>query len=396
MALNFFTAVAMLQQPVEKVFEELTPKPNCIISDMALPWTDNIARRFHIPRISFAGPCCFTLLCLDNVGMSNVLENTTSETDYFVVPNLPDHIEITKAQLPRPLTPDMEEFHKQVFAAEIYTYGIIMNTFEELEQAYVNEYKKARNDKVWCIGPVSLCNKDDFDKAQRGDKASVDEHHCLKWLDSWEPGSVVYACLGTLTSIAPKQLIELGLGLEASKKPFIWVLKRGKQSEEFEKWIRESGFEERTKGKSLLIRGWSPQTLILSHSAVGGFLTHCGWNSILEGICAGVPLITWPLMGDHFLNGKLAEQILKIAVRIRVEYPVKWGEEEKNEVLVKRENVKEAIDELMNGDESQGRRERTRRFGEMAKKAVEEGGSSHHNVALLIEDFKQQGSCREN
>lgn len=278
-------------------------------------------------------------------------------------------------------------------AAELASYGVIMNSFEELEPAYVKESKKVKKDKLWCIGPASLCNKDELDKAQRGNKSSVDEHHCLKWLDSWEPSSVLYACFGSLCKLIPAQLIELGLGLEASNKPFIWVVRGSNQLEELEKWIAENRFEERTKGRSLLIRGWAPQTLILSHPAVGGFLTHCGWNSTLEGICAGVPLITWPLFGDQFLNEKLVEQILKIAVRVGVESSMKWGETEKIGVMVKKENVMEAIDKLMDGEESQARRERATELAKMAKRAVQEGGSSHLNIELLIQDIMQQGNC---
>ncbi|GMP50189.1 hypothetical protein CsSME_00016907 [Camellia sinensis var. sinensis] len=103
--------------------------------------------------------------------------------------------------------------------------------------------------------------------AQRGNKASIDENQCLKWLNSWNPGSVVYACLGTLTRLTTPQLAELGLGLEASKMPFIWVRRGGERKEEIDKWLLEDG---------PLIRGWAPQVLILSHRAIGGFLTHCG------------------------------------------------------------------------------------------------------------------------
>ncbi|KAL6133167.1 hypothetical protein ACLB2K_065404 [Fragaria x ananassa] len=395
MTFNFFAAIAMLQPQVEKLFAELTPRPNCIISDMSLPWTINISRSFHIPRISFSGTCCFCFLCLRNVRISNVLASTASEVDYFVVPNVPDRIEMNKSQLPAPLTPKMIDFSGEMIAAEYDSYGTIINTFEELEQAYVEDYKKARNGKVWCVGPVSLCNKDDLDKAQRGHKASVDEQHCLNWLDSQQSGSVLYACLGTLCNAVTEQWIELGLGLEASKKPFIWVLKEEFRSEELERWIAESGFEERTKEMSLLIRGWAPQTLLLSHPAIGGFLTHCGWNSTLEGICAGLPMITWPLFADQFLNEKLVQQVLKIAVRVGVEYPMKWGEEEEIGVLVKKESVMEAIDKLMDGDESEARRDRARELSKMAKKAVEEGGSSHRNISLLIEDLIEQGSSTE-
>ncbi|EXB75922.1 UDP-glycosyltransferase 73C3 [Morus notabilis] len=390
---NFFNAMCMLQQPAEKLFEELTPRPNCIISDMSLPWTLNISRKFDIPRISFHGGSCFVLLCLHNIFASKVPENISSDTEYFVVPDLPDRIEVTRAQVLGPSSPSMTSFLEKTMEAEMGSYGAIMNTFEELEPKYVKAYKKARNDKVWYIGPASLCNKDYLDKAQRGNKSVIDDHECLKWLDSWEPSSVVYVCLGSLCNLTTPQLIELGSGLEASNKPFIWVIRGGSKLKELEKWIIEDGFEERTKGRGLLIRGWSPQVLILSHPSIGGFLTHCGWNSTLEGVCAGVPMVTWPSFADQFLNEKLVVQVLKIAVSLGVENPTKWGEEETMGIEVKRETVKSAIERLMDeGEESKERRERARKLGEMSKRAVEEGGSSYLNMTLFLEEINQLGS----
>ena len=394
LAVDFFTAASLLQQPVEKLFEKLTPRPRCIISDVCLPYTANVATKFHIPRISFSGSCCVCLLCNYNFHTSKLPETISSESEYFVVPGVPDHIEVTKAQILGPIapTPYWKQFNEQMAAAEMASYGIIMNTFEALEPEYIKEYKKARMDKVWCVGPVSLCNENDLDKAQRGNKASVDEYQCLKWLESREPSSVVYACLGSLCNLIPSQLIELGLAVEASERPFIWVI-RGGDRLGLEKWIAEEGFEERINGRGLIIRGWAPQVLILSHPAIGGFLTHCGWNSTLEGICAGIPMVTWPLFVDQFLNEKLVVRVLKIGVRIGVEDPVKWGEEEKIGVYVRKEDVKMAIDMLMDeGGEREARQKRARELSQKAKGAVEEGGSSDLNIKLLIQDIMKQAS----
>ncbi|XVE90462.1 hypothetical protein DITRI_Ditri20bG0079900 [Diplodiscus trichospermus] len=329
LALNFFQAANMLEKPVEKLFEELIPRPSCIISDVLLSYTMNIANNFQIPRIVFNGGCCFLLLCLHNLSVSKIREQITSDTEYFVVPNMPDKVEFTKSQIGEVMTENMKEFSEQMKKTEQASYGVVINTFEEMEREYVKEYKKTRGNKVWCIGPVSLCNKDALDMAERGNKTSVDELQCLRWLDSQKPGSVIYACLGSQSNVIPTQSIQLGLGLEASNRPFIWVIRGNDAANEVEKWIIEDGFEERTKGRGLVIRGWAPQILILSHPAIGAFLTHCGWNSTVEGMSAGVPLITWPLFADQFANEKLAVQILKIGVKVGVEKPLKWTEEEK-------------------------------------------------------------------
>ncbi|KAK7337139.1 hypothetical protein VNO77_17699 [Canavalia gladiata] len=390
-AFRFYTAISSLQPSVEKLFEELTPPPSCIISDMVLPYTTHIAKKFNIPRISFCGVSCFFLLCFHYIYAYNIKESISTKSEYFILPGLPDEIEITKAQIEITEGKNWQQFNDEFSAAEIDSYGIITNSFEELEPAYARDYKKIKNDKVWCLGPLSLSNKDHLDKAQRGNKTSIDESHLKYWLDCQKPRSVIYACLGSLCNLTAPQLIELGLALEASQRPFIWVIRGGSQLETLEKWIKEDGFEERTKGRSLVIRGWAPQLLILSHSTIGGFITHCGWNSTMEAICAGVPMVTWPLFGDQFLNQSLVVQILKVGVKVGVESPVQWGEEEEVGVLVKKEDVERAIVKLMDEtSESEERRKRIRQLADKATKAVEKGGSSYSNVTLFIEDIRQK------
>ncbi|KAJ8754035.1 hypothetical protein K2173_001933 [Erythroxylum novogranatense] len=390
---NFVRALDMLHQPVELLFRKLTPSPSCLIADKTIPWTADLASKFHIPRLIFDGTSCFTALCSHNLHVSKVYE-TAHNSEPFLVPGLPDQIEFTRAQLPGYFNPgqhlDLKEFRDKVRATEAEAYGNLINSFEELEVDYVKAYKRVRGDKVWTVGPVSLCNTEELDKAQRGNKASTDENLCLKWLDSQEAGSVIYACLGSLNRMTPTQLVELGLALEASNRPFIWVIRGGHKKEEMDKWIIESGYEERVKGRSFLIRGWAPQVLILSHQAIGGFLTHCGWNSTLEGICAGLPMVTWPIFAEQFYNEKLVVQLLDIGVRVGAEVVVHIGDEDKHGVLVKWKQIRDAIDEVMSQEkEGEKRRERAMKLSKMAKKAVEAGGSSHLNINLLIDDIMQ-------
>ncbi|CAI8614704.1 unnamed protein product [Vicia faba] len=388
---NFFYAVSLLQKPAQELFDKLSPRPSCIISDFCIPWTSQIAEKHQIPRISFHGYSCFCLQVLFKVSSSKILESINSETEYFSIPGIPDQIQVTKGKIPVALLEKLpKEFVEKFQEAEMKSYGEIINTFEELEKEYVNDYKKERNDKVWCVGPVSLCNKDGIDKAERGNITSISEYNCLKFLDLHKPKSVVYVCLGSLCNLVSSQLIQLALGLEATKMPFIWVIRDGvNKTQELEKWISDEKFEERNQGRCLLIRGWAPQMVILSHSSIGGFLTHCGWNSTLEGISFGVPMVTWPLFADQFLNEKLVTQVLKIGVSLGVNVVMQFGEEEKLGVIVKKEGIKEAICRVMDeGDqESKERRERASELSEIAKKAVEKGGSSYLNMTLLIQDI---------
>ncbi|KAI4300366.1 hypothetical protein L6164_033754 [Bauhinia variegata] len=392
---KFYIALDMMQEPLEQYLHCQTHPPSCIISDRCLSWTSLIAQKFNIPRIVFHGMCCFSLLSSHNIKLHDAHLSVSSESEPFVVPGLPQRIEVTRAQLPGAFValPDLDDFRDKMREAELSAYGIVVNSFEELEHGCAQEYEKAMKKKVWCIGPVSLCNKESLDKFERGNKPSIEEKQCLEWLNSMAPRSVIYVCLGSLCRLVPAQLKELGLGLEASKQPFIWVVKNaGDDFSEMEKWLKDENFEERIKGRGLLIKGWAPQILILSHPAIGGFLTHCGWNSTIEGVSSGVPMITWPLFAEQFLNEKFIVQVLKIGIRIGVEGPVRFGEEEKVGVMVKKTRIKQVIETCMDGGEDgDKRRRRAIELGKMAGRAIEKG-SSHFNISCLIQDIMEQGS----
>ncbi|XP_021770520.1 UDP-glycosyltransferase 73C3-like [Chenopodium quinoa] len=391
---KFLVASSLLQAPLENYLERMNPKPSCIIS--SLPWTSDVAHKFNVPRFAYQSISCFTLLCSHNMMLHNVHENTKHDNEPFLVPDVPDKIKFTYAQLPKMMrrcSPqiddgvDMKDIRDQFTQACSSAEGLLVNTFEELEFEYVKSYEKAVMRNVFCVGPLSLCNKMD---ENNGKTATVDEHYCLRWLDSMKSNSVIYVCFGSLCHLRPKQLIELGKGLEASNCPFIWIIRDVDYNEEIVKWIMNENFEHRVKGKGLIIKGWAPQVLILSHPATGGFLTHCGWNSTLEGVSAGVPMITWPMFAEQFYNEKLIVQVLKIGVRIGVEVTMQWGEEQNDGVYVMRDSVKNAINQLMDeGEKGQDIRKRAKELGEKAKKAVEKGGSSFLNVTSFIQHVRQ-------
>ncbi|CAA3008441.1 UDP-glycosyltransferase 73D1-like [Olea europaea subsp. europaea] len=390
---NFFRALNELRQPLEQYLQQHSLPPSCIISDKSLSWTSQTAKKFKVPRIVFHGMCCFSLLSSHYVKLYKPHLSVKSDLEPFVIPGIPMRVEITKAQLPGAFVtlPDLDDIRDEMQEAESSAYGVVVNTFQELENGFVEEYRNAINKKVWCIGPVSLCNRDILDKIERGNKASIDETKFLKWLDSKKPETVLYVCLGSQCRLVPSQLIELGLALEASKHTFIWVIKTGERFPELKKWLLEEKFEERIEGRGLLIKGWAPQVLILSHPAIKGFLTHCGWNSTIEGVCSGVPMITWPMFAEQFFNEKLIVEILRIGVRVGVELPVRWGDEEKVGVLVKKDQVKSAIEQLMDeGEEGEMRRNRARELKTISQSTMESGGASHLSISVLIQDIAEQ------
>jgi UDP:flavonoid glycosyltransferase YjiC (YdhE family) len=159
-------------------------------------------------------------------------------------------------------------------------------------------------------------------------------------------------------------------------------VRKGKNYEKEEAdWV-PIGFEKRMNGKGLIIKGWAPQVLILDHEAVGGFVTHCGWNSTLEAVTAGVPMVTWPMAVEQFYNEKFVTHILKIGVSVGV---LQWSREGDG---IKREAVEKAVSQIMVGEEAEEMRGRAKAVGEMGRRAVEEWGSSYPDFDALIEELR--------
>ncbi|KAL8553362.1 hypothetical protein ACS0TY_001876 [Phlomoides rotata] len=257
------------------------------------------------------------------------------------------------------------------------SYGIVVNSFKELEPAYVEHYRSKIGRKAWHIGPVSLCNKGIKDKAQRGNNNVNKEKKCLDWLSNKEPNSVVYVCFGTLSLVSDAQLRELAIELKSSGQDFIWVLKDDER--ENEEWMPE-GFDKVIEERGLIIKRWAPEVLIVEHEFVGGFLTHCGWNSVLEAVTAGVPMITWPVSSKQFDNEKLVTEILKIGVPVGVEEWSKRTDVGKRG-LIRRGNIGKGVREVMGGEEAMKMRSRVATLSGEVKKAVETGGSSYNDLS---------------
>ncbi|KAL2939353.1 Scopoletin glucosyltransferase [Bienertia sinuspersici] len=363
---KFLKAANLLQEQLEQYLDET--RPDCLAADMFFPWATESAAKFNIPRLIFHGICSFSLCAQEIVRVHEPFKNVCSDKEPFVLPLLPDEIQLTRLQISEELQVDEETEHKKrinsIRESELESYGVIVNSFYELEPEYADFFRKELGKRTWNIGPVSLRNRSREDKGQRGKQASTDEHECMKWLNSKKPNSVIYICFGTTMSFIDQQLHEIAMALEASGQEFIWVVKNGKSQE----WL-PTGFEQRIGEKGLLIRGWAPQVLILEHEAIGAFVTHCGWNSTLEAISAGVPMITWPSFAEQFYNEILVTQILKTGLPVGAK---KWSVAPSTEEMVNQEAIEKALRDIMVGKEVEERRARAKKLKEMAQKAVEE------------------------
>ncbi|KHN05821.1 Abscisate beta-glucosyltransferase [Glycine soja] len=353
-AVGPFIDSSALLEPLRQLL--LRHPPDCIVVDMFHRWAPDIVDELGIARIVFTGHGCFPRCVTENIINHVTLENLSSDLEPFVVPNLPHHIEMTRSQ----------------------------------------------GTKAWIIGPVSLCNRTAEDKTERGKTPTIDEQKCLNWLNSKKPNSVLYVSFGSLARLPSEQLKEIAYGLEASEQSFIWVVRNihNNPSENKENGsgnFLPEGFEQRMKekDKGLVLRGWAPQLLILEHVAIKGFMTHCGWNSTLESVCAGVPMITWPLSAEQFSNEKLITDVLKIGVQVGSREWWSWNSEWKD--LVGREKVESAVRKLMvESEEAEEMTTRAKEIADKARRAVEKGGTSYADAEALIQELIARRLARQD
>jgi len=380
--------LTILQEQFSQLFRDM--KPDFIVTDMFYPWSVDVADELGIPRLICIGGSYFAHSAMNSIEQFEPHAKVKSNSENFLLPGLPHNVEMTHLQLPDWLrAPNGYTYlMKMIKDSERKSYGSLFDTYYDIEGTYEDYYKIAMGSKSWSVGPVSLwMNKDDSDKAGRGHGKEEDEEGVLKWLDSKKDDSVLYVSFGSMNKFPTPQLVEIAHALEDSSHDFIWVVRKIEDAEDGDGgFLRE--FEKRMKerNKGYLIWGWAPQLLILEHAAIGAVVTHCGWNTIMESVNAGLPLATWPLFAEQFFNERLLVDVLKIGVAVGAKEWRNWNEF--GDDVVKREDIGKAIGLLMGGgEECLEMRKRVKAIGGAAKKAIEVGGSSYAKLKELIEEL---------
>ncbi|MCD7465325.1 hypothetical protein HAX54_001041 [Datura stramonium] len=198
--------------------------------------------------------------------------------------------------------------------------GNIYNTSRVIEGKFMNLLEQEpikRNKTQWAIGPFNPVMNSSSNHNNNLSMGQV-RHKCLSWLDKQSPKSVIFISFGTTTSLKDEQIKELCTGLEKSGVKFIWALRDADKGDIFSGEVRKielpKGYEERVvmRNKGIIVRDWAPQLEILGHLSIGAFMSHCGWNSCMESLSMGVPIIAWPMHSDQPRNGVLITKFLRV------------------------------------------------------------------------------------
>uniref|UniRef100_I1PE58 Glycosyltransferase n=2 Tax=Oryza glaberrima TaxID=4538 RepID=I1PE58_ORYGL len=341
-----------------------------VVSDAVLHWAPRVARECGVLHVTFHTIGAFAAAAM--VAIHGHLHLREAMPDPFGVDEgFPLPVKLRGVQVNEEALVHLPLFR----AAEAESFAVVFNSFAALEADFAEYYRSLDGSpkKVFLVGPARAA----VSKLSKGIAADgVDRDPILQWLDGQPAGSVLYACFGSTCGMGASQLTELAAGLRASGWPFLWVIPTTA--------VEVTEQEERASSHGMVVAGrWAPQADILAHRAVGGFLSHCGWNSILDAISAGVPLATWPLRAEQFLNEVFLVDVLRVGVRVR-----EAAGNAAMEAVVPAEAVARAVGRLMGDDDAAARRARVDELGVAARTAVSDGGSSCGDWAELINQLK--------
>nr|XP_017216986.1 PREDICTED: 7-deoxyloganetin glucosyltransferase-like [Daucus carota subsp. sativus] len=250
--------------------------------------------------------------------------------------------------------------------------GNVFHTFDDLEPELVNAIS-TMFPNVCTIGPQQLLlDQEPFEKVEQlkaiGYSLWEEEQTCLQWLDSKEANSVIYVNFGSITVMSPEQLAEFGWGLSNSNHHFLWII-RPDMIVGDSKTTLGLEFMETIKGRGFIAK-WCPQDEVIRHPSVGGYLTHGGWNSILESLSAGVPMLCWPHFGDQISNCRYVCDEWECGMEIRND--------------ANRDDVEKLVRLLMDGIEGNKMKSKAMEWKKLAEKACGPDGSSSANLDKLV------------
>lgn len=345
---------------------------DCVVYDAFLHWTFDVSKSFGIPVAVFLTQAC-SVNTINFHAFMKWIELPISKSE-IVLPGLPT---LQDADLPSFLYqygtyPGYFDILTNQFSKIDQADWVLVNTFYELEPEVVDWLAKKWRLKTIgpCIPSMFLDKRLEDDNDYGISTFGPNSEACIKWLDNKPKDSVVYVSFGSLAGLSEDQTKEMAYGLRDCGMYFIWVVRDSEKSK-VPKEMLESSTE---KG---LIVNWCSQLQVLTHEAVGCFVTHCGWNSTLEALSVGVPVIAMPLWTDQITNAKFIVDVWKIGVKAHAD--------EKG--VVRRETIMDCLKEIMEIEKGDAMKKNAMKWKNLARNSVGESGSSHKNIVEFVNEL---------
>ncbi|KAJ9564304.1 hypothetical protein OSB04_000270 [Centaurea solstitialis] len=358
-----------LEELIEKINKGDRCKITCVIADDSMGWAIKVAKKMGIRRAAFWPASVSTLASMfsfqkliddgiiDNNGIP--LQDQVIRLSETMPPLKPANLPWTCFEDPATIIAFFHLVREAVEAAGL-TEWFICNSATELEPAAFGLHPQ-----LVPIGPLLASDR----LANQTGHFWHEDSTCLSWLDQQPVGSVIYIAFGSFTIINQTQFEELALGLELCNRPFLWVVRPGMTKEP--KVTYPDGFIERVGSRGRIV-SWAPQQKVLAHPSVACFVSHCGWNSTLEGVTNGRPFLCWPYFADQFYNEDYVCDIWKTGLRF-----------EKDEAgIIRRGEIKSKVEEVLS---NKNYAMRALEMKEKVTGSIREGGRSHENLDKFIE-----------
>ncbi|KAK3001196.1 hypothetical protein RJ639_021818 [Escallonia herrerae] len=285
----------------------------CIIYDVLMYFAEAVAKSMKLPSIIFRNVSALAVLALDTIPWLRAEGYLPCQVSMLQDP-VPSLHPVRFKDLPIYNMGSLDDLVKLAIDSRPIrsSSAIIWNTIDHLGHSSLEQLHQLYNVPFFSIGPLH--------KMAQATSTSllIEDTDCIEWLDKQAPLSVLYISLGSLATVDKKGLAEMAWGLASSGQPFLWVVRSGSVRDSESPELLPEDFKEKIGERGQIVK-WAPQKEVLAHGAVGGFWSHCGWNSILESICEGVPLICMPYFGDQNVNARYLCHVWKIGLELEHE-----------------------------------------------------------------------------
>ncbi|KAB1227136.1 Cinnamate beta-D-glucosyltransferase [Morella rubra] len=352
---------------------------SCLINNPFIPWVSDVAESLGLPSAMLWVQSC---ACFSSYyHYSHGLVPFPSEAEPFIDIELPCMPLLKYDEVPSFLYPTTPyPFLRRAILGQYRNlekpFCILMDTFQELEHDIIEFMSKICPIKT--VGPL-FKNPTAQNANVRGDFMKADD--CMEWLDSKPPQSVVYISFGSVVYLTQAQVDEIAYGILDSGVSFLWVMKPPHKDSGYELLVLPDGFLEKAGDKGRVVQ-WSPQEQVLAHPSVACFVTHCGWNSTMESLTSGMPVVAFPQWGDQVTDAVFLVDVFKTGVRMC------RGEAENR--VIPRDEVQKCLLEATVGPKATEMKNNALKWKATAEAAVAEGGSSDRNIEAFVDEVRKR------